>query len=910
MSALVDLSRGRSMLGDGPDPRLDRGRLSRRALRLVGLLGQRGVRPGDRVVLACDNSSEFIVALLALMHLDVSIVVMDPSLRDQGVTERCRQADVTALVISSSERSLDGVPVLVVGPDTVAEDAPSGGATLDFSAWWARADALVVFSSGTTGAPCAIARTGRGLRANLDRTVERMGYRQRDVLLPLLPYSHQYGLSLLLLWWLTGCCLVVVAPTALATALQAVDDHGVTVVDATPSSYHSLLRLITRRPTPGIDGVRMWCVGGSPTGSSFRDTFAAATGRPLLDGYGSSELGNIALAGPEDPLACGRPLDGVGVRVIDEAGTPVPPGTVGHVVVSSHDGMSAFRPWGEDWQAVDESEHATGDLGQLDLEGRLTVIGRARAVHRLGLTVYPEAIALRAEAAGAPVEIVTIPDERIGHRLILVVADPDGAGAAHWRDRVRAVLDPPDWPNQVVVLGQLPLGATGKVDRVEVEALVRARLDLRERSARSAEPERVHQLLRPARPTETGPDLRLLAQRWPALVRVADLLEERHDEVVTLLTSVIGHRCAEEEIAATITTLRGAREEIELFRPDTVSSTAVFMPSNIPLYAYALYVLVPALYSERVVFRPSSHIRQACVALHEFLQPVHGLDVTLNDGTQREFLDGPVAESSVVVFTGTYANAETIRATLRPEQLMLFFGQGINPVVIGRSADIDRSADDVVSIRMINNGQDCFGPDVVLVHDDVADEFVAAVRSRLTRLRYGPYVDPSADYGPLLYDAALGTAVSHLHRAADAIVHGGSVHLRERHLEPTVLRRPLPAKLTCDELFAPIFNVVTYADDAALHRVLRSPYFEERAMGAMVYGVEPATIDLLRERHQVCVDTTLLSEDDGNRPFGGRGIRANYVAIDGTRRAEPLLVSKAISDHLRDGATDVRRASA
>lgn len=915
MSVLFDLSGGRPEVVARGGTRIDRGALSRRALRLAGRLHQAEVQPGDRVALACNNSPDFIVALLALMHLDVSIVLLDPSIRDQGLADRCHQADVTRLVICSTHREPGTVPVLVIGDEESAQDATPlpGAPVLDFSAWWSRSDALIVFSSGTTGAPCAIARTGPGLRANLDRTVERMGYRHRDVLLPLLPYSHQYGLSLLLLWWLTGCSLVVLAPTALATALRAVDDHGVTVVDATPSSYHSLLRLITRRPTPGIGGVRMWCVGGSPTGASFRESFLRVTGRPLLDGYGSSELGNIALAGPDDPTACGRALDGVAVRVLDDAGLPVEPGTVGRVVVSSPDGMSSFRPWGEPWRPVVEADHITGDLGLLDADGRLTVVGRARAVHRLGHTLYPEAVAMRAEAAGAPVEVVPIPDERTGHRLVFVVADPDGSSSALWRERIRAVLDPQEWPNQVVVLGRLPLGATGKVDRIELENLVRSRLDLADRTvaAPTPEPERVRQLLRGEQVDApvAAPDTGLLDGRWPALLRVADHLQDHHDEIVSLLTPVIGHRCAEEEIAASVATLRGAREEVELFGPGRVSSTAVFMPSNIPLYAYVLYLLVPALYSDRVVFRPSSHIRDACVALHEHLAPIHGLDLELSPLTQRDFLTGPAGDSAVVVFTGTYANAETVRAALRPEQLMLFFGQGINPVIVGAAADLDHAAADVVAIRMINNGQDCFGPDVVLVHDSIADAFLDRLHRRLGALRYGPYIDPEADYGPLLYDAALGTAVSHLHRAADAIVHGGSVHLRERHLEPTVLRRPLPAKLTCDELFAPIFNVVTYPDDDALHRALRSPYFEERAMGAMVYGVRPATVELLLERHHVCENTTLLAADDGNRPFGGRGIRANYVAVGGSRRAEPLLVSKAVADHL-GGRVDARWESA
>lgn len=903
---------------------VDRDQLVRRATRLAAELRGRGVLPNDRVALVAANGPEFVVGLLALMQLDVSIVLVDATVEDHRVADHCRRADVTDLVLSSTPRRLGPLRVVVLpGPDApdgdpapgrpvptgAPEPADGPGAGDPAAAWWRRADALVVFSSGTTGAPSVIVRSGPSLRDNLRRTQDRMGYRPDDVLLPLLPFSHQYGLSLVLLWWLTRGTLVLVPPAALPAALAAVVETGVTVVDATPATYHSWLRVLARRRSAPADlrRVRLWCVGGAPCGAALRDAFAGAVGRPLLDGYGSSELGNVALAAPADPVDCGCPLAGVRVEVVDDAGDPVPPGAVGRIVVHTPDRPVAIRVGERPWTPVDDSGFATHDLGSLDDAGRLTVIGRAQAVHRMGHTLYPEALARRAEATGAPIAVIAIPDERTGCRLVFVVADPAGASAAHWRPRICAHLDAHEWPNFVLVLHHLPVAGSGKIDLHQLRRLAESRLgpgtgdtagdrprpaDDRPLGAPGRLPHPGHRLSVAGRPA--GP-----ADRWPALIRVAEHLARRPADLVDRLTPVISHRCAEAEIDAAVATLRGARQEIEEFRPGRVDQVAVFMPSNIPLYAYVLYLLVPALYADRVVFRPSGHIRGASVALHDYLAAVHGLDaLELNLQTQREFLTGPVAGSDVVVFTGTYTNAEKVRGQLRPDQLMIFFGQGINPVVIGQRADVEKASDDVVRIRMINNGQDCFGPDVVFVHDDVADVFVARLRDRLSRLRFGRYADPHADYGPLLYEQALGSAVDHLHRVADSIVHGGSVHLRDRHLEPTVLRRAMPAKLICDELFAPIFNVVTYGADEDLHAVLRSPFFAERAMGAMVYGTDDATVQLLAERHHVCVDATLLDEDNGNQPFGGRGIRANYTAIDGARRAEPLLVSKAVADHL------------
>ena len=129
------------------------------------------------------------------------------------------------------------------------------------------------------------------------------------------------------------------------------------------------------------------------------------------------------------------------------------------------------------------------------------------------------------------------------------------------------------------------------------------------------------------------------------------------------------------------------------------------------------------------------------------------------------------------------------------------------------------------------------------------------------------------------------------------IVQGGRIDVRERHVQPTVLVRDVDDGLAIEEFFSPVFNIVGYPDGRRLEQVLTSPFFEERAMGAMVYGVDDALVQRLARRHTVAVEATLIEVDDGNQPFGGRGIMANYASMDGERVAEPLLISKAVADY-------------
>ncbi|MEU3980907.1 aldehyde dehydrogenase family protein [Streptomyces sp. NPDC026672] len=387
--------------------------------------------------------------------------------------------------------------------------------------------------------------------------------------------------------------------------------------------------------------------------------------------------------------------------------------------------------------------------------------------------------------------------------------------------------------------------------------------------------------------------------RTRALGRVADLLHERRAEVLRILCETSNHRTAAGEIDAAIGALRGAEAEVLRFRPPAVARIAVLMPSNIPLYGYVLYLLVPGLYAERVEFRPSGRIAAQTERLHKLLGTAHDLPLTLSATGQRAFLDGPAADADVVVFTGAFDNAEAIRGRLTKRQLFLYFGQGVNPFVVGPDADLGRAVDGAVRARMLNSGQDCFGPDVFLVHDRVADRFRALLCGRVEGLRHGAYDDPGADYGSLYYPDAFRAALDHLHDHRARIATGGRADLAERHLSPTVLVRPADTPVRPPELFAPIFDVVPYTDDAWLRTLLTHPYFEERAMAATVYGDDPGLVDLLRRRHTVSVNETLIDIEDGNAPFGGRGVRANYASVGGTRHTGPLLVSKAVADHVR-----------
>ncbi|MFD7339111.1 aldehyde dehydrogenase family protein [Streptomyces violascens] len=869
-----------------PEGRIwDTDEIAARVFDSAGLFARRGIEPGSRVMMSGANSLEWVVHLLALIHLDASVVLTD---HRATPSQRSRIRAQARVVLDISD-----------GTGDTAAPRPAGStpAEPDIAAWTRRQDAAISWSSGTTGTPRGIVRSGRSILDNLTVSAERMGYRPDDVFLPVLPYSHQYGLSLVLCWWLGGGTLVVYGPTTrLDRALAVGVDHGLSVVDGAPSTYYSLLNLFDRRPALAdeLRAVRAWCVGGAPLGRNLAARFHARTGRPLLDGYGATEVGNIALASHADPVGCGTPLPGVVVEVHDDQGRPLPHGRLGELVVHSEGLMTGHLGDHGEVIPVSGPVHRTGDIGLLDDAGRVFPVGRKRAVHRDGHTLYPDHLAERAESAGARTEVVAVSDERLGCRLVFVIADPDDHEPAHWKRVLRSVLARYEQPDHIVVLPELPLTTTGKpnlavLEKIAVTSLPVSHHTTTEKTASGS--------------TVSATDYRIpFADRVDALRAVRRYVAENEDAVLSILTEISPHQTADAEIRSFLAALDGAEDEIRRTRPGRVPRTAVFMPSNIPLYSYALYMLVASLYSDTITFRPSSEIKSQLQRLHALLAPVHGLPIKLSELSQRKFVTGPVREADLIVFTGNYSNAEIIREGLAEDQLFLFFGRGINPFVIAPDAVLARAAHDVTNIRLYNSGQDCFGPDVLFAPQGRTEEFIDVLSAELNALRFGQNSDPAVDYGPIYYTSALVNCSDYLVRHAGRIRHGGRIDLPSRRIEPTVLLWDFDDKIPLDEMFAPVFNVVAYPSARRLRERLASPYFSERALGAMVYGNDPETVKVLARRHHTCVNHTLLDAEDGNRPFGGFGMMANYLAFGGERHAEPLLMSQAVAQRLPTAA--------
>jgi acyl-CoA reductase-like NAD-dependent aldehyde dehydrogenase len=249
----------------------------------------------------------------------------------------------------------------------------------------------------------------------------------------------------------------------------------------------------------------------------------------------------------------------------------------------------------------------------------------------------------------------------------------------------------------------------------------------------------------------------------------------------------------------------------------------------------------------------------------------------------------------VVIFVGKHENALAVHAQCSKDALFIFTGAGVNPVIVGPDADIDLAAAKTAEAKMYNSGQDCAAPDAVLVHHSIADQFQLALIRQLDALAVGGYEDPSTRIGPLIDDESLVSALKFFQTYHDNIVYGGTIDARRRIVYPTIVRGCLPRDRCYVELFAPVIFLSSFCSADHLRTYFEDSRYLEHAMYVTVFG-DPRLADPIRNS-VVLKNLTVLDVEQGNRPFGGFGRRANFSASRGSVSVRPILISREIWEH-------------
>ncbi|MGW5054162.1 beta-ketoacyl synthase N-terminal-like domain-containing protein [Actinokineospora sp. NPDC004072] len=440
-----------------------------------------GIGPGARVGVALPHGPEAIAAVLGVLAAGAAYVPVDPAF---PAARRARMAEIAGLAttITDAASGMPGIGVEEVAqaPLVVAEPGET---------------AYVLFTSGSTGDPKAVAQTHANLRHVVGNQVAALGIGPGDRLSLVASLSFDAAIPDLFPALVTGAAVVPVDVRAVgvAEAARLLDAHGATVYHSTPTLYRYLVDTGARLPS-----VRAVLLGGEQaTWADLRrgrDRFAP--GCVFVNGYGATEVTfaaqfHIAAADlPDDdgPVPIGAALPGYTVDLSED----------GEITISGEHVVPGYLSGpGDRFTTVDGvPTYRTGDLGRRADDGTLICLGRIdRQVKVRGHRVEPaEVEAVLSAAAGARARVIARGGRLLGY-VESAAADPAALRAA-----VADALPPYCVPQAVVAVEAFPLTVTGKVD---------------ERALPEPEPER------PARAmTDTE---RLVHDAWCAVLGVASV---------------------------------------------------------------------------------------------------------------------------------------------------------------------------------------------------------------------------------------------------------------------------------------------------------------------------------------------------------------------------------------------------
>lgn len=419
--------------------------------------------------------------------------------------------DVDGVAVVQAAWQRDATPVLISGlaPDAeaarraretrcdVVVDPAGRGDELDLGEaadpGTVDGEAVVVFTSGTTGRPKAAILTFDSIAGSLESIAEGAGLDPggrapaeppRSPTPVFVSLAHVGGLLAIVNSVHQGKPFVVFDKFRVSEVFDLVDRFQLRLLRLTPAMVYDLAFWEEPR---SLEPVRTVTVGSAALSPDVRRQFEERYGAIVLQSYGQTELtGAIAFEryadvkeGDRPPSSVGRVAPGVEVEIVGPDGRGVAPGEVGEIRARS---SSAFAAYIDDGELVDPKHdgwHSTGDLGRLD-GPFLTIVGRADdTIICGGFNVYPAMV----EAALTRIDGVTgsvvagVHDDRLGEVPVALVTLAAGAEGAvdELRSKLRDELAPYEVPRRIEAVREIPITDGGKPDRAAVREVMEAR---------------------------------------------------------------------------------------------------------------------------------------------------------------------------------------------------------------------------------------------------------------------------------------------------------------------------------------------------------------------------------------------------------------------------------------------------
>lgn len=445
--------------------------LEQRSRTVAGRFAAAGLHPGDRLLLSASASTELVIVHVAALRLGLVVLPANTGYLERELAHLVRDAAPSIAVVDDEQRgrwirAATDAPPLVVGTDIALPDGPDpawldGVGTGD--------PAVLAYTSGTTGAPKGALLSHGNLLASAEALRLAWRWTPDDRLVLPLPLFHMHGLGVGLHGTLTaGASVVLRSHFDPTDTLDAAGSHQASLLFGVPTMWG---RLAASGRVGELRRLRLGVSGSAPLDAGLHEAIARDGGQRLIERYGMTEtvmLTSNPYDGDRRPGTVGLPLPGVELRLDD---------ATDEIFVR---GPNVFRGY---WQRPDATADsfvddwfATGDVGRLDPDGYVRIVGRRKElIISGGYNVYPREVedVLRTHPAVHDAAVVGLPHPDWGEQVVAAVegsgTDADTAALLDLADTELAAYKR---PKRVVWVDALPRNALGKVIKAEVAELL------------------------------------------------------------------------------------------------------------------------------------------------------------------------------------------------------------------------------------------------------------------------------------------------------------------------------------------------------------------------------------------------------------------------------------------------------
>ena len=458
------------------------GEIDAQSAQMAGALQAAGAAPGDRVLVQVEKSSENVALYLGAMRAGLVYVPLNTAYTaeelDYFLNDAepsvfvCDPAKEAALAPIANRAGVNAVLTLdAAGQGSLIEAARAADPFNDIAPREADDLASILYTSGTTGRSKGAMLTHGNLASNALTLNEIWGFSSEDVLLHALPIFHIHGLFVALHTAMLSAAEILFLPKFDVAAIRRALPRA-SVMMGVPTFYTRLLAEADfGRAEAGR--MRLFVSGSAPLTTETFNAFEARTGHKILERYGMSEAGMIAsnpLDGARVAGTVGFPLPGVSLRIAGEDGAPLPAGEPGKVEIK---GPNLFKGY---WKKPEKTKEEfredgyfiTGDIGGLDEEGRLSLMGRSKdLIIAGGFNIYPKEIEQLLDAVSGVAEaaVIGVPHADMGEGVVAVLVAENAPIDDAVLQETLAALAKFKRPRKFFWVDALPRNAMGKVQK-------------------------------------------------------------------------------------------------------------------------------------------------------------------------------------------------------------------------------------------------------------------------------------------------------------------------------------------------------------------------------------------------------------------------------------------------------------